>query len=195
MITARAWSALGALLALGALVVAALAGVVAPLAPAALDWQPTRAFEQPWRAWTAAFVHWSPRHLAANLLGLALVTALGIVAACRGRAALAWALAWPLTHLALALQPALRHYGGLSGVLHAGVAVAAWALARGRAGPRRWIGVLLLGGLAAKVLLETPWAGPLRQVAGWDIPVAPLAHASGALAGLACAAIVHASVR
>ena len=43
-------------------------------------------------------------------------------------AALAWALAWPLTHLALLAEPALLRYGGLSGVLRAGAAVAAVAL-------------------------------------------------------------------
>ncbi|HSW07889.1 rhombosortase [Aquabacterium sp.] len=153
---------------------------------ARLDWQPGLAAGQPWRWWTAAFVHWSALHLGANLLGLVLVALLGAAAACRGRAVAAWLLAWPLTHLGLLLQPALRHYGGLSGVLHAGVAVAAVALLRQGARPRRWIGIALLAGLLLKVLLESPWLGPLRHVAGWDIPIAPLAHATGALAGALC---------
>ena len=177
-LTTRRWLGLCAVLAVGA--------VVAWFLPAAqLDWQPTLAGSQPWRWWTAALVHWSPLHLGANLLGLALVAALGHAAACRGRATLAWLLAWPLTQLGLLLQPALRHYGGLSGVLHAGVAVATVALLRQR-GPRRAVGIALLAGLLLKVLIESPWLGPLRQVAGWDMPIAPLAHASGALAGLLC---------
>lgn len=152
-----------------------------------LDWQPARAASQPWRAITAAWVHLSPLHLGANLLGTALVAALGTVAGCGARATVAWALAWPLTHLALLLQPGLAHYGGLSGVLHAGVAVAAVQVLRQDPGPRRWVGAALLAGLGLKCALEAPWAGPLRAVPGWDIPIAPLAHASGSAAGLLCA--------
>ena len=112
------WWALSALLAAGALV-----GALQP--SHALDWQPALAYAQPWRAWSAAFVHWSARHLSANLGALLLVGALGAAAGCQGRATLAWALAWPTGHALLLLQPRLLHYGGLSGVLHAGVAVAA----------------------------------------------------------------------
>lgn len=155
--------------------------------PAVLRWQPELAFSQPWRAVTAAWVHLSPLHLGANLLGTALVAALGIVARCGRRAALAWALAWPITHLALLAQPELHHYGGLSGVLHAGVAVVAWQLLRAERGARRTIGIALAGGLLLKLLLEAPWQGPLRQVPGWDIAIAPLAHATGAATGALCA--------
>jgi hypothetical protein len=35
-------------------------------------------------------------------------------------------------------------------------------------------------------VLERPWAGPLAQPAGWDIALAPLAHATGAAAGALC---------
>ena len=48
---------------------------------AALDWQPALASSEPWRAWSAAIVHYSALHLAANLAGIALVAALGFVAA------------------------------------------------------------------------------------------------------------------
>ena len=174
------WAAVCGLAAGGAL--------LAPLIdPALWRWQPELAAAQPWRSISAAWVHWSPLHLGANLLGTALVAALGINAGCGRRAALAWALAWPLTHLALLAQPGLRQYGGLSGLLHAGVAVACWQLLRGDHGRRRAIGAALAAGLLAKLLLEAPWQGPLRQVAGWDIPIAPLAHASGAAAGWLCA--------
>lgn len=172
----RAWTALAALLGAGALCAWAL--------PAGwLDWQPGRAMREPWRLFSAAFVHWSALHLGANLLGCLLVAALGRAAALPAAAALAWLAAWPLTHLALLAQPALAHYGGLSGVLHAGVAVAAlWLVVRQRGRPRA-VGAALLAGLALKVLLEDPLGAPLVRPAGWDIAIAPLAHAAGAVAG------------
>ncbi len=180
----QAWLALCALAAGGAL--------AAWVLPAAwLDWQPALAWQQPWRWWTAAFVHWSPLHLGANLAGCAVLATFGAAARLPRRATLAWALAWPLTQGALLLQPALTHYGGLSGVLHAGVAVAAMhllAAPRPRRAATRAIGAAVLGGLVLKLLLERPWAGPLAHPAGWDIALAPLAHAAGAAAGTACAA-------
>lgn len=153
------------------------------------DWQPARAATEPWRWWTAAGVHWSSLHLAANGVGLVLVAALGWQAGCGRAATLAWAAAWPLTQLGLLLQPALRHYGGLSGVLHAGVAVAGCQLLAAGPGRRRWIGAALLAGLGCKLLLEAPWRGPLVASPGWDILIAPLAHVTGAAAGLLCGAV------
>ena len=152
-----------------------------------LDWQPARAAAEPWRAFSAAFVHWSALHLGANLLGVAVVAALGLAARLPTAATIAWLLAWPLTQAGLAMQPALLHYGGLSGVLHAGVAVAAlWLLLRD-SGRRRAVGGAVLAGLVLKVLLEQPWGAPLRTGGGWDIATAPLAHATGLVAGLLCA--------
>ncbi|HEX6703309.1 MAG TPA: rhombosortase [Albitalea sp.] len=181
--SARAWLALAAVLATGA-----LAGT--GIASEAIDWQPAWAAAQPWRAFSAVFVHYSHLHLAANLAGAVLVGALGRAARVPPRCALAWLAAWPLTQLGLLLQPQLRHYGGLSGVLHAGVAVVAVHLVS--TGQARRIGVALLAGLVLKVLGESPWDGPLAHPAGWDIAVAPLAHASGLVAGLACALIAEA---
>jgi rhomboid family GlyGly-CTERM serine protease len=177
----RAWVALAALFALGSL-------LAWWLPAAAIDWQPGLASTQPWRAWTAAWVHWSPMHLGANLAGSALVAAFGWTAQLPPRAAWAWFAAWPLTQFGLLLQPELAHYGGLSGVLHAGaVAAALYLLLESRAPRRRRaIGAAVLAGAGVKLLLEEPWAEPLRHVAGWDIALAPLAHASGAAAGLLC---------
>lgn len=173
------------------------AGSVLALAlpSALLDWQPERFAAEPWRAFSAAFVHWSLLHLGANLLGAAVVAALGLAARLPRAAALAWAAAWPLGHLPLLLQPALAHYGGLSGVLHAGVAVAAlWLVLREREGRRRLLGAAIAGGLLVKLALEAPWGPALRPAEGWmqggfDIATAPLAHATGAAAGLLCAAL------
>ncbi len=174
--TSTAWTALGGTLAAGSLAAWWLPSV-------ALDWQPALAASQPWRWWTAVFVHWSPLHLAANLLGCALVVALGRVSGADARVALAWALAWPLTQLALLSRPEVAHYGGLSGVLHAGVAAAVTALALRSRGRRRVVALLLLAGLLVKVLLERPWGPALVAGGGWDIAVVPLAHAAGTLAG------------
>jgi rhomboid family GlyGly-CTERM serine protease len=160
-----------------------------------LAWQPARALEQPWRAWSAAFVHWTPWHLGANLLGCAIVAAFAISARVPARATVAWLVAWPLSHAALALQPTLTTYGGLSGVLHAGVAIAAWHLLRHDTGTRRTIGAAVMAGLAVKLLLEKPWGAPTQQMAGWDFPVAPLAHATGAIAGIVCAALGDAAIK
>jgi rhomboid family GlyGly-CTERM serine protease len=182
---AGAWPALAAVLALGAL-------VAWTLPHDTLDWQPTLAASEPWRAWTAAFVHYSPLHLGANLAGCVAVGALGHAGRVPPRVALAWLLAWPLTHLGLLAEPALRHYGGLSGVLHAGVATVALHLLFDRAPRRRTVGLAIVAGLIAKLLVDAPWNGPLQHPAGWDIAVAPLAHVGGALAGALCMVVLEA---
>ena len=172
------------------LVLAVLASLAYPLQRDVLDWQPGLAAAQPWRWWSAALVHLSAWHLGANLAGTVLVAALGWVGRLPCRSTLAWLLAWPLTHMALLLRPELTHYGGLSGVLHAGVAVAALTLCVEAAGRTRFIALALLAGLLAKVLSEAPWGPVLRHAPGWDIAIAPLAHATGTAAGLLCAAVM-----
>lgn len=176
------WAALAALL---------LAGSVLawPVPSALIDWQPEQALGQPWRLLTAAFVHWSEGHLAANAAGVAVLAALGWAARLPPAAALAWLAAWPLTHAGLLLKPELAHYGGLSGVLHAGVAVAAlWLLARAR-GLRRALGAAIAAGLLIKVVGENPVGPAVQAAAGWDIALAPIGHATGTIAGFACAAM------
>jgi len=180
-----AWPWVGGLLALGALAAQAVN-------PLLIDWQPALAWRQPWRPFTAVFVHYSAMHLAANLAGALLVGALGLVARVPARSVAAWLAAWPLTQCVLALQPELLHYGGLSGVLHAGVAVAAVHLAWAGRSRERWIGTALLVGLIAKIASESPWAGPLSFPPGWDIAVAPLAHAGGVVTGVLASAVAEA---
>jgi rhomboid family GlyGly-CTERM serine protease len=156
-----------------------------------LSWQPALAFGEPWRWWSAAWVHLSGLHLAANLLGGLLLGALAWLVDPPRIAAWAWALAWPLTHASLLLQPALLRYGGLSGVLHAGLALCACGLCeRGRMPAQRWLGAALLTGLSCKVLLERPWAAPLVNAPGWDFAIAPLAHAAGLFWGVLLGALI-----
>jgi rhomboid family GlyGly-CTERM serine protease len=174
-----AWWTVAACLALGSLAAWWIDSV-------RLDWQPGLVAAQPWRWWSGAWVHWSWGHLAANLAGTALIGALGARAHADRADAWAWFVAWPITQLGLLLQPALLHYGGLSGVLHAGVVVAAIGLLQRESGLRRGVGALILAGVALKVGLEQPWQGALRQTPGWSIVIAPAAHFSGAVAGLLC---------
>ena len=178
----RRWVCLAALF-------AAFASMLFGVPAAALDWQPALAPTQPWRAFSAVAVHYSALHLAANLAGAALVAALGAAARVPRAMAWAWAAAWPLTQLGLLARPDLAHYGGLSGVLHAGAAVVAVHLIDAGPPPRRGIGAALLVGLLVKVASEAPWGAALRKPEGWDIATAPFAHASGLVAGLVCALV------
>ena len=105
---------------------------------------------------------------------------------------IAWLLALPLTQMGLLARPDLPHYGGLSGVLHAGVAVVCWQLIVHGRGARRTIGALTLLIVALKVVSEAPWGPALRHPAGWDIATAPFAHASGLVVGVIAAALCDA---
>ena len=178
----------------GGFAAAALAGW--PLPREAIDWQPALAFSEPWRALTAIGVHYSRAHLIGNLAGIALAAVYGVAAMVPARLALAWLAAWPLTQFALLVRPDLLHYGGLSGVVHAGVAaIVVWVLATGRTRAQRWVGALVAIGFVAKLLSESPWGDALRHPAGWDIATAPIVHTTGALAGALCALAALASLR
>jgi rhomboid family GlyGly-CTERM serine protease len=179
---ARAWLLVSALLG-----VCALAGW--PLRHEAIDWQPALGLSEPWRAWSAIGVHYSVAHLAYNLAGLVMVGVFGVVARSPAGLAWAWFAAWPLTQFGLWLKPTLEHYGGLSGVLHAGAAAVLVFLLYTGTRAQRWVAALAALGLCAKVVDEAPWGAALRYPAGWEIAIAPAAHASGALAGALCAAI------
>ena len=158
-------------------------------------------------------MHWSWPHLAVNVAGAAVVAALGWRARATTLSAVAWFIAWPLTQALLALPydllrgdalPAaqrMHHYGGLSGVLHAGVVVIGLALLFPRsvaadsghdglepltpaqAARHRLVGLALVAGTLAKVLAESPWDASLRPSALLGIDVAPVAHACGVAAG------------
>lgn len=156
-----------------------------------LEWNALSLGHEPWRALTAAFVHHDLQHLSANLAGCAAVALLGWAGGLPLRATLAAAVAWPLTHALLLWAPGLTRYAGLSGLLHAAVAVAAVALMLQRERSTRTIGAAVWAGLLLKVLLEAPWRGAVQTVPGWSIPIAVAAHAAGLVSGtlaMACAA-------
>lgn len=182
------WLGLCALLALGA------CAAYFFLPPAALDLQPDRWLREPWRLWTSAWVHWTPLHLAGNAAGAAVLALYGRAAGLGRDHALGGFIAWPLTHLLLALwgTPGLMHYGGLSGVLHAGVALASTVLLA-RHGLQRAVGAAVWAGLLLKLAWESPWGPRLAApgAVGWDFAVATRAHAAGVLAGLLCALAVE----
>jgi rhomboid family GlyGly-CTERM serine protease len=149
----------------------------------ALVWQPGLVASQPWRFVTAAFVHWTPLHLAANLAGCAVLALLGWRAHLGRREAWAGLIALPGVQLGLLLRPELQRYAGLSGELHALAAIAALALLQ-RGGRERLIGAAIAVGLATKLMLEDPLGPVLRAAPGFDFAVAPLAHLTGTVAGL-----------
>jgi rhomboid family GlyGly-CTERM serine protease len=162
----------------------------------AIDWRPSLAFREPWRAFTAVGVHYSVAHLLGNLAGVALAGVFGVAALVPARLAAAWLAAWPLTHIALLVRPDLLHYGGLSGVVHAGVAVVVvWVLASGRTRAQRWVGGAVAVGFVAKLVSESPWGETLRHPSSWDIAIAPIVHTTGAIAGALCALVAILSSR
>lgn len=182
----RAWVVLAFGLGLGSWLFSAW-----PVASHRWDWEPAVAASQPWRAFTAAWVHWSPDHLAMNIVACAIVAALGWAGGLPRSAALAWLLAWPMTAWMPSavghLWPlvAAEHIGGLSGALHAGVAVAAvWLGVRGR-GWERGLGLLLGLGLAAKHLWE--WQVGPQLLAGSAVQVSAASHLGGSLSGILAA--------
>jgi membrane associated rhomboid family serine protease len=132
-----------------------------------LDWQPSLIASQPWRTLTAAFVHWTPLHLAANLAGCAVLGLLGSQAAVGRREALAGLIALPLTQLGLLLRPDRE----------------------------RLIGAAIALGLVVKLASEDPLGPVLRATAGFDFAVAPFAHLSGAVAGVIAWALTMAVIQ
>jgi rhomboid family GlyGly-CTERM serine protease len=168
----------------GLLAKLALLGLLFPAH--ALDWQPALATSQPWRWWTPVAVHHSAWHLIGNMAALAALAWLGNAAGLSRAMVWAWVAAWPLTHLGLCFRPELAHYGGMSGVLHAGVAVVGVHLLRARGAA--WGGAVLAA-LALKVVLEQPWGPALQMNPSLGLSVAPWGHTSGAVAGMLCAAL------
>lgn len=161
--------------------------------PLATGWalHPSQGWNQTLASWWAtAWLHGSAPHLRNNLAGTALLAAMGWVVQANRRSTLAWALAWPLTHIGMLLRPEISTYIGLSGVLHAGAMVLAMQqiITPTQTGHRQ-TGWILLACLLFKIVMENPWGAVLILSSSSAIKVAPWAHFSGALAGLACGSL------
>ncbi len=185
---ARAWVGVAAAHVIASVVVSVSVARMGPGWLHGLDWEGgVVAALQPWRMFTAAWVHWSPQHLAMNLVGAAALAVLGWTTGLPRRAAFAWLLAWPLSQVVISMAAsAPAHLGGLSGALHAGAAVAAvWALRRGRT---RGVGALLVAGLVGKLAWE--WLRGPQPISGADAVTWPPIHLVGSLCGAAIAAVM-----
>jgi rhomboid family GlyGly-CTERM serine protease len=142
-----------------------------------------------WRLGTGHLVHLGVGHLWPNVAALLLLTAL----AERYATPAEWNVAMLVSAAAIdlglwTLDPAVRWYVGLSGVLHGLAAFAAVRLVQHRPG----IGVTFALGLAIKLLYEQQ-VGPLpltAESAGGSVIVA--AHLYGAAGGVLLAGLIAA---
>ena len=177
----------------GWLLLCALHGVASMLlwwAPAdtvaLLTWRADEGLQRAWTLWSSAWVHLNTPHLIGNQLALGALTAFAWVVRPPLASALAWLLAWPLMQASLQLWPQIGYAVGLSGVLHAGVAVLAVQLLRRRIAvpqARRW-GLLLGLGLLLKLGLERGWDHPVVWDTANHISIVQGAHLAGAFWGL-----------
>ncbi|MFZ4287265.1 rhombosortase [Variovorax sp. HJSM1_2] len=175
------WVALCCLLALGSVLVWALdAGY--QLAWLSATWRQT-----PWTLWTAPLLHLSAIHMLGNLMALAALAVLGLVIPLGARAALALFLAWPLSTASLMAWPEVTRYVGLSGLIHASVAIV-WLHARQAPVAQRW-SPLLLAALLLKLVTEQAWLYPVSFDPYWNINVVAAGHLGGAVVGLVCGAV------
>lgn len=147
-----------------------------------LAYRRSAGLQEPWRWLSAHFVHLGWRHTLMN------VAALGLLAALVGRLASPryWGLVFIVGSLVISLsfwlfEPELERYVGASGVLHAIAAAGGVLLFTSQ----KLEGLLLSGGVAAKIVWEL-LAGANSATASWiggNIIVE--AHVAGALFGFA----------
>src|SRR6185295_6033292 len=141
---------------------------------------------QLWRALTGPFVHATWGHLVRDL---ALVALAGVAyeAALRSRLALLFAGGLALPALAVLAAGDARWYCGLSGLSHALLAAALAYELVSRRGAARAIVLALCAVCALKPIYELATGGPAFAMSlGPGVVQVPLAHAVGALVGIAC---------
>lgn len=141
---------------------------------------------QLWRAMTGPFVHATWGHLVRDL---ALVALAGIAyeAPLRSRRALLFAGGLVLPALAVLAAGDAQWYCGLSGLSHALLAAALSYELVSRRGAARAIVLALCAVCALKPIYELATGGPAFAMSlGPDVVQVPLAHAVGALVGIAC---------
>lgn len=145
-----------------------------------------------WRLVSGHWVHFSPAHLVYNTLALA-IAGYFVETRLHGRMLLLCLTSAVTTGLSVYwLAPGLMFYGGLSGIVNTTVAylcLSAFFIIKSR---RRWLFVVLLMILLAKLITE--WitgASLFLHDLGRGIRPVPLAHVAGAITGLLMAAAVH----
>ncbi|RUO34776.1 rhombosortase [Aliidiomarina soli] len=152
-----------------------------PAALDVLDYAPERLSSDPWRWWSAHFVHLNATHLVANLLAF---TAVCLIFApwLRGFVLLGVVL---VSATCASLVPWLAnqdlHFAGFSGVLHGLLLFACVRVAQ-----QHWLGFAMLALLTAKLLAELclGYFSDSQLVIAWlGSPTAYLAHLGGALGG------------
>ena len=152
---------------------------------AQLIWRADEWADRPWSLWTSAWVHMNTQHLISNQLAVGALAAMAWVLKPGLRASLAWLLTWPIIPLVLPYWPHIGYYAGLSGLIHAAVAVVGVYLLAGHAAvpmARRW-GLLLWLGLLVKLLVERAWHWPVVWSDNLGLSVVQSAHLVGAVAG------------
>jgi len=152
-----------------------------------LTWRADTWWQHPWTLWTTPWVHINTPHLIGNQMAVGALAAMAWLVRPNAVASVAWLLAWPTVALVLPLWPHIGYAVGLSGLIHAAVAVVAvhLLLDQDRFVPssRRW-GGLLAAGLLAKLLLEQGWHWPVVWSNSADMSVVQAAHLTGAVAGV-----------
>jgi len=147
------------------------------------------ALAEPWRLATGHLVHPAWTHLLLNIAGLAVLWVivgdairpgawLCVILACAAAVSLGL----------LVFSPAVAWYVGMSGILHGMLAAGAIA----SLGQRPALGAILLALLTGKLVLEWLATGESATSSLVGGAVITDAHLYGALAGLACGAVLRA---
>lgn len=154
-----------------------------------LTWRAGESWERPWTWWTTAWVHLHTPHLIGNQLVIGVLVAWAWWMRPDRALAVAWGLAWPISTLLLNGWPQVGYCIGLSGVLHAGLAmmglfmVMEWGQ-RAHHPHQRWWGVLLWVGVGLKLLMEQAWSSPVVWDNTANVSVVRAVHLTGALSGV-----------
>ena len=160
--------------------------ILASASPVLADWlvwdRAAIAAGQWWRLITGHFVHFSLRHLICDALAVGVAGWLIETRAQQSLAFVVLAAALAIDVTIALMCPAVRFYGGLSGIAYAmwGYLVVLGIAAGARA---QWASVAILALLAGKIGLE--WAGGRAMLAGEGFVVLPVVHAAGAICGAA----------
>ncbi len=172
---------------LGALALVLLHAWASPSVLAALEYRADLVRTQPWRVFSAHFVHLNWVHVLVNAAAWVVVVRL------YDKELTARRQLWAVVLAALAIGCALPllwadiyHYRGFSGVLHTLYFVGAltgWRTARRTGASLRLPSLLLMAGIV-KVLLETPWTATTPWADWLGAHVVPQAHAMGSLVGV-----------